>query len=312
MLEIEETPGGLIPFDLLFLADEDEGMIAKYRDTARFWAARVGDKIIGMVGLEDRGEGVCEIVCVAVYPEYQNQKTGTRLVETAVGYAKTGNYREVLIKTGDCGIGQLFLYQRCGFRFEAVVKDYFIKYYKQPIYENNLRCIDQIVLSYRVYSKEEQERAVEEYWTRFIEKNPAYRDRSYETWCFCYGDYLPDKLIGLVKQGKKTGTSSALDLYEGGDKIPGKGDVSVITYGNGLPGCIVETKECRVMSFSEITEEEAALEGEGDLTLAFWREVHEEVFTREYEEAGRRFSRDIPVIFERFEVVYDEDNKESG
>lgn len=309
MIKIERTPAGEIPRDLLLLADEDEEMIARYLGTALFWAARDDNGIVGMVGLKEQAEGLCEIVCVAVYPEYQNQKIGTRLVEAAVGYAKTSNYREVLIKTGDCGIGQLYLYQRCGFRFKAIVKDYFVKYYKQPIYENDLRCIDQIVLSYRVYSKEEQERAVEEYWARFIEKKPAYRDRSYETWCFCYGDYLPDKLIGLVKQGKKTGTSSALELYEGGEKIPEEGDVSVITYGNGLPGCIIETKECRVLSFSEVTEEEAALEGEGDLTLAYWREVHEEVFSREYEAAGRRFSLDIPVIFERFEVVYDEDDR---
>jgi len=310
MIKIEPTPAGEIPRELLLLADEDEKMIAKYLGSARFWAARLEGKIVGMAGLEDRGDGICEIVSVAVAPEFQNRKIGTRLVEAAVGYAKTRGYREVLIKTGDCGIGQLFLYQRCGFRFKAVVKDYFVKYYPKPIYENNLRCIDQVVLSYRVYSKVEQERAVKEYWSRFIEKNPPYRDRSYETWCFCYGDYLPDKLIGLVKQGKKTGTSSALELYEPGEKIPEEGDVSVITYGNGLPGCIIETKECRTKSFSEITEEEAALEGEGDLTLAYWREVHEDVFSREYQEAGRRFSVDIPVIFERFEVVYDEDDKD--
>jgi uncharacterized protein YhfF len=76
-----------------------------------------------------------------------------------------------------------------------------------------------------------------------------------------------------------------------------------------LPGCIIKTEEIRKKKFKEISEEEARLEGEGDFSLKYWRNVHEHFFRSEYEEKGKVFSDEIPVIFERFEVIYDEEKK---
>jgi hypothetical protein len=86
-------------------------------------------------------------------------------------------------------------------------------------------------------------------------------------------------------------------------------DISIITNGNGLPGCIIITEEIRKKKFKEIAEEEARLEGEGDLSLEYWRNAHEHFFRLEYEEKGRTFTDKIPVIFEKFEVVYDEERR---
>ena len=308
MPKIERIKNQDVPYDLLFLADEDDDQISKYRDAAIFWGAKDGDKVIGMLGLVDRGGKQVEIVCIAVYEEHQNKKIGTELIESAIRYSKEKEYKEIIIKTGNCGLGQLYLYQRCGFRYDSINRDYFLENYKVPIYENNIRCTDQIVLKYRIYTEKEQKLIVEEYWNKFTGLNPEYKDSEYEVWMFCYGEYLPDKLIGLVKEGKKTGTSSTLELYEEGEeKLPEEGDISIITYGNGLPGCIIKTVEKRVKKFKEISEEEARLEGEGDLSLEYWRNAHEWFFKLEYEEMGKEFSEDIPVILERFEVIYNED-----
>ena len=305
---IEQIEGRDVPYDLLFLADEDDDQIKKYRDTALFWVAKQDDVIIGMIGLSEIEEGKVEIKCVAVYEEYQNKKVGTELIERVIAYSKEKEYREIILKTGNCGLGQLYLYQRCGFRYDSINKDYFLKYYKVPIYENTIRCTDQIVLSYRIYTEKELKIIIDNYWKKFTDMKPEYIGKSYEVWGFCYGEYLPNKLIGLVKEGKKTGTSSALELYDVSDeKLPEKGDISIVTYGNGLPGCIIETIETRTKKFKEITEEEARLEGEGDLSLKYWRESHEWFFGLEYKEAGKEFSYNIPVIFERFEVIHDED-----
>ncbi|MDC7235338.1 MAG: GNAT family N-acetyltransferase [Spirochaetales bacterium] len=308
-MEIKKINSKDVPYDLLFLADEDDSQIQKYRDDALFWAAREGDEIRGMIGLKEISPQESEIVCVAVYETFQNQQIGTRLVEEAVAWSKQKNYKKVIIKTGNCGIGQLYIYQRCGFRFESINRDYFTKFYPLPIYENSLRCADQIVLSYTIYSETEKTAAIEDYWKRFVHKKPEYKDRTYETWSFCYGEYLPDKLLGLVRTGKKTGTSSALELYEEGEEIPREGDLSIVTYGNGMPGCIIETKEIRIKKYRDISNEEARLEGEGDLSLEYWRKAHEWFFKLEYGNEGKEFSEDIPVIFERFELIYDEDYK---
>lgn len=298
-----------VPHVLLYLADEDDEQIEKYKNTALFWAARLDGKIVGSIGLVGLSPNEAEIVSLAVLEEYQNRHIGSQLVETVLAYSIEKGFIDVLIKTGCCGLSQIGLYQKCGFRIDFVNRDYFLGKYKSSIYENGIRCADQVVLSYKIFREEERKSIISDYWDRFIRLKPQYKDRSYEVWNFCYGEYLPNLLIGLVKTGAKTGTSSALELYKSGEKVPETGDISIITYGNGLPGCIIETIETREKKFSEINAEEARWEGEGDLSLQFWREVHRDSFSMEYKEMGKEFYEEIPVLFERFEVLYDEDRK---
>jgi N-acetylglutamate synthase-like GNAT family acetyltransferase len=171
------------------------------------------EEIIGIIGLNEINEESTEIVCVAVAVDYQNKKIGTNLIEKAISVSKEKKYKEIIIKTGNCGIGQLYLYQRCGFRFDSVNKDYMTDNYKNPIYENDIQCFDQIILKYRIYSKKELTRIIEKYWNRLIAKNEEYKESKYKVWSFGYSDNLASKLLGYVKEGKKTGTSSALEMY---------------------------------------------------------------------------------------------------
>ena len=60
-----------------------------------------------------------------------------------------------------------------------------------------------------------------------------------------------------------------------------------------------------MIPLSEISERHAVLEGEGDLSLAWWRKVHTEFFEQEYENCHLKFEEDTcTVLFEQFEVVY--------
>ena len=45
-------------------------------------------------------------------------------------------------------------------------------------------------------------------------------------------------------------------------------------------------------------------EGEGDKSLAYWRQVHEEFFTEWMSEAGLTFTPDSKVVLEEFRKVY--------
>jgi uncharacterized protein YhfF len=59
-----------------------------------------------------------------------------------------------------------------------------------------------------------------------------------------------------------------------------------------------------VLPFAEVSAEFAAVEGEGDGSLSFWRQVHRDYFTRECQRYGRTFDEQMLVACERFEVVY--------
>ena len=57
------------------------------------------------------------------------------------------SYQQLLVSTGDSSIGQLALYQKCGFRIESIERDYFIRHYPEVIIENGIQCRDRICLT---------------------------------------------------------------------------------------------------------------------------------------------------------------------
>ena len=309
LIVFEKIQKDKVPLDLLLLADPEEKSIEEYLDDSVFIVAKNVDTIVGIAVIKKIDEQLIEIVNWAVTKKWQNKKIGRKLLEEAILYAETERYKKIIITTGNSGIKQIVLYQQLGFRITNVNKNYFLENYTHMIFENNIQCRDQVEFEYRIYSEEELEKIIKNYWNTFIKINPQYKDRKYEVWSFGYGNYQANDLLSLVRQNIKSGTSSALELYEENEKIPEENDISIITYGDGFPGCIIETVEIIFKKFDEINEFEASLEGEGDFSLKMWRKVHQKYFTKEYLERGKEFHNKIPVIYERFEIVYDQNSK---
>lgn len=151
-----------------------------------------------------------------------------------------------------------------------------------------------------------------EMWKAYTEslgsKISVYNDimqSSYEAWAFCDGGPESNHLASLVLAGTKRATSSAFRLYElEGESLPSAGDFSVILFANNQAACVTRTVAVEIVPFKAITERHAYLEGEGDKTLSYWRNVHEAIFEAEFEEAGLHFDENELVVFEEFEVVY--------
>jgi uncharacterized protein YhfF len=61
-----------------------------------------------------------------------------------------------------------------------------------------------------------------------------------------------------------------------------------------------------------VSAEFAAAEGEGDGSLAYWRESHSAYFTRECEAAGRVFDESLLIACEKFEVLYQDPGVDSS
>jgi len=131
--------------------------------------------------------------------------------------------------------------------------------------------------------------------------------RFYEAFQFGDSPALADELGQLVLSGTKRATTASLWSFEAsGQRLPRPGDLSVVLDGQGTPLCIIETLRVDVMPFDEVPAEFAAVEGEGDGSLAFWLQAHTSYFTRECQGAGRTFSGGMPVACERFRVVWPE------
>ncbi|NLG21214.1 MAG: ASCH domain-containing protein [Actinomycetales bacterium] len=122
-------------------------------------------------------------------------------------------------------------------------------------------------------------------------------------WSFGAGPDDADELLALVLAGTKTATSSAVRDYEDGEEVmPSEGDLSIITDGAGHPRALIQTTKVREVPFGEVDAEHAAAEGEGDLSLDHWRDVHRRFFERSA--GGEPVTDDMPVLLEEFSVLY--------
>lgn len=143
----------------------------------------------------------------------------------------------------------------------------------------------------------------QELWDLFAKENNI--DDRYEAWAFCNGGSVGDLLAGLVLAGVKTATASSYILYQTNhEPVPKAGDYSVILYDSGEAACIVRTTSITLTPFDEVPERHAYLEGEGDRSLGYWKEVHREFFTPDYELAGVPFDEHGLCVLEEFELVF--------
>jgi uncharacterized protein YhfF len=148
----------------------------------------------------------------------------------------------------------------------------------------------------------------EAFWQAYLETLPGdtpERQDDYEAWAFGDGPKMSDELGALVLSGKKTATCCALwEVEADAEPMPRVGEKSVILDGKGGPLCVVETTEVEVRRFDQVDEQFAREEGEGDLSLEYWREAHERFFSRTLPAIGREFSGEMPLVCERFRMVY--------
>ena len=127
-------------------------------------------------------------------------------------------------------------------------------------------------------------------------------------WLSCDAETNADRCAELVLQGEKRATASLLLwAYETDDEpLPTIGQLAVVTNWAGIPQCIIQITTVDIRPFDEVDAAFAREEGEGDTSLDFWRKEHWKVFSEECQELGKTPYAKMPVILERFKVVFRE------
>lgn len=145
---IRKLPLGVEPpLELLLLADPSENKIKDYLNQGTCFVFIKEKETLGAYVLAPVDKNIVEIMNVAVEESEQGKGIGKLLILDAIERAKQAGYKRIEIGTGNSSIGQLALYQKCGFRLTSIEKDYFTKNYSEPIIENGIRCVDRINLS---------------------------------------------------------------------------------------------------------------------------------------------------------------------
>ena len=140
-----------------------------------------------------------------------------------------------------------------------------------------------------------------EMWQAYNKINPEIGDEI-DAWAF---GVQADQLADLVLSGEKTATASAYELYKlENEPLPQAGSFDVILDSQDKAVCIIEITKVSVVPFNEVSAEHAFKEGEGDKSLAYWQQVHQEFFTECLAEAGLEFSQETGVVLEEFRKAY--------
>lgn len=88
------------------------------------------------------------------------------------------------------------------------------------------------------------------------------------------------------------------------ESFPKVGDQYIVTDWFGVAHCIIGTTKLTKIRFGDITAEHAWLEGEGDKSLSYWKDVHKAYYQRQFQGSQYIFNDDMEIIFEEFKVVF--------
>jgi len=139
------------PYEILLIADETVDAINKYVFDSDVYLAIVQQEAIGAFCLLRGNEGDLEIKNIAIVPQWQNRGIGSFLLAKIEEIAKKEEFKTITVGTADTGKRQISFYIRNGYTQYAVKKNFFLKNYDQPIYENGILLKNMVMLKKHIY-----------------------------------------------------------------------------------------------------------------------------------------------------------------
>lgn len=118
------------------------------------------------------------------------------------------------------------------------------------------------------------------------------------SWSFGDSPALANELADLVKKGIKTASCGSLASYLREESAPKIGSYHIILNGQKAAVCVIRMVSMRLTRFCDITAGFARKEGEGDLSLAYWKKEHQAFFSRE-----GSYAPDMELVTEEFELI---------
>ena len=132
--------------NLLLLADPSEKLVREYLGRGYLFVLFDEDVPCGVIHLDPQNKESIEIKNVAVAEPVQGRGLGTMLLHHAIAFCRQEGYKKVIIGTGNSSTGNLYLYQKLGFRIVSIRRDFFVLHYDEPIFENGIQCRDMLML----------------------------------------------------------------------------------------------------------------------------------------------------------------------
>ncbi|KAG5362855.1 putative N-acetyltransferase YvbK [Yarrowia sp. B02] len=124
---------------LLVLADESEEIVQTYIDDGETYEIALDGEVVGVVQVI--GD---EIKNLAIAPSNQGKGLGKQAIKLLQAQPQVAR---LVVGTANSSIDNLAFYQKCGFRFSDIRRDFFLQY-PEPIFENGIRAVDMLMLEW--------------------------------------------------------------------------------------------------------------------------------------------------------------------
>ena len=132
------------PMELLLLADPSEKLVKSYLNKGTCYTATIDGETVGVILVMETKAFTMEVMNLAVKEELQNKGIGKQLLLYIIEEIKKGDTKTIEIGTGNPGVVQMLLYQKCGFRIVDIDFDFFRRTHHERIYVNGIECRDMI------------------------------------------------------------------------------------------------------------------------------------------------------------------------
>lgn len=150
---------------------------------------------------------------------------------------------------------------------------------------------------------------VDTIWKKYISSNPEAKKAKYTSWHFGTNEKVCEDWLGKLKRGEIKGASYFAAAFSQGDILsPKPGDYSVVLDWWGKPQAIIKTTSVETVFMKDITSVLTELEDYSDVHL--WKKEKQKEYERISEGIGVPFSEEIPILFERFELVFENNEDE--
>jgi ribosomal protein S18 acetylase RimI-like enzyme len=147
-LLIQEVPTMDAPMELLLLADPSEDKVRSYLPRSQCFVASSDGVVVGACVVQPLDAGAYELMSIAIQPAHQQSGYGTVLLKWVIEFFRKSGASQIEVGTGTFGY-QLAFYQRHGFRVTAIDRDFFVKNYPEPIFEDGIQLFDMLRLTLR-------------------------------------------------------------------------------------------------------------------------------------------------------------------
>lgn len=138
------------PYELLLEADPDREKVEAYLKDSDCFIASVRNSVVGVIVVHKEGDKA-EIMNLAVAEIFRRRGIARKLLRHVSGkWASAKGVKSLRICTGTSAAGPMMLYQQEGFDLVAMDRDYFVRNYAEPIWENGIQCRHQLILEKRL------------------------------------------------------------------------------------------------------------------------------------------------------------------